>query len=215
METWILILPFLALPLFLFEQVSQVQWNKLDWNVANFLVSSVGLSVVHNYFTVALLFGLPEFQNWRREQVAAYPWLFRLRLYGVSLAILAFTLIVYKVWGTADVWGTWIRIGFTVISAHHSFSQSLGLSQAYTMQITQLRDITPADRERLMFYQQIEIGLKKFLVPAQFIWASTLFIPLFLGDQIPETNVLIAFQPFAQYALVVGMILFFKHNSPF
>ncbi len=208
METWILILPFLALPLFLLEQFFKIQWSALDWNISSFLVSSLGLSVVHNYFTVALLFGLPEFQNWRKDHLDAHPWLFRFRIYGVSFFILFLTMIAYDFWGVADVWSAFIGIGFTVISAHHSFSQSLGLSQAYTMQIAHSADLNPKQKRHFAIFQKVEINLKKALVPAQFIWGLTLFVPLFLAKHFPQVEILSRVQTPARLFLLALMLVF-------
>ncbi len=208
METWILILPFLALPLFLAEHFFKIQWSALDWNISSFLVSSLGLSVVHNYFTVALLFGLPEFQNWRKDHLDAHPWLFRFRIYGVSFFILFLTMIAYDFWGVAEVWSAFIGIGFTVISAHHSFSQSLGLSQAYTMQMAQDANFNFMQRRQFKIYQDIEVRLKKILVPAQFIWGITLFVPLFLSKYFPQANVLSSLQTPARLILIALMLAF-------
>lgn len=208
MEKFILLLPFLALPLFFLEKVSRVQWSLWDWNISSFLVSSVGLSVVHNYFTIALLFGLPEFQNWRKEHLQTHPWIFRLRMYGVTFTILLLTLITYNFWGELDVWGAFIGIGFTVISAHHSFSQSLGLSQAYTMQLTHMKDLNGIERRRLNMYVKFEIVLKKILVPVLFLWASSLFVPQFLSPHFSQVNIFIPAQTPLRLLLIATMLLF-------
>lgn len=208
METWILILPLLALPAFLLEQITGVHWNALDWNMSSFVVSSIGLSSLHNYFTIAMLFGLPEFQGWSQDQLTAKPILFRLRTYGVVISIFLLTFIVYDFWRPLEALAGFIGIGFTLMSAHHSIAQSLGLSQAYTAQMVRDQGLNEEERERLHLYQAVEIKLKKIIVPLQFIWAATIFVPQFIGAQFPVVNALESYRSVALAAFVLMIAAF-------
>lgn len=169
-ETLILWLPLLAIPFFFIEKAFDIRWSSFHWNISSFIVCTFGLSTVHNFMTFSMYFGLPEIKAWRKEKENHNPMFFLLRVAGVSICLLLMAMMLYNVISVPRIYVIAIGILFLLFAIHHSFAQSIGLSQAYSVQILK-SDLSNEERIKARRYQKNELLIKKILIPVQLAWS--------------------------------------------
>lgn len=197
-----LILPFLALPFFIFESTTHTQWNSQHWNTAMLFMNIAGLGSIHTYFTVTMMLQLPEFKSWWSEQTSKHS-LFPARVFIVSVLLVALSFLSYQALDLHTSWFPTVETIFLWASAHHSFAQSLGLSQVYTMKIGQEYVFNDDTRKTFACLQHKELKLRKILMATFLIWTLCMVLASMIAKPF-EYAILFAF-------LVV--LFLYLHNS--
>lgn len=210
-ERAILLLPFVAIPLFALEYFSGVRWTLIDLQVANLLVATIGISGTHSLFSYSMFFGLPEFKKWREDQAIEKPYLFYAVLISIVACICALTFLMHGVFYANAKWMSVLGATYIVYVTYHTFTQSMGLSQAYTAKLLQLPDLKAEERIEISRLQVSEVKIKKIWLPLQLITSCVFYLPQFGFRNIPYYSQL-QYLLWALMAFALGAFFYNAHR---
>lgn len=166
-----LILPVLFFVGLIFEVMLGSLTSPFVKNSTSFIAKILFLNHVHVYFTLVLFLYRPEFQQWLRETRAlSSTKLIEWGFLFMCLFLFFWLGLGYLAHGSRkDIIYLFISSFAVMVSYHHSYSQTFGLSSLYGLQFASQANSSADQIQRWRRGQQAERQLVKFMMVFHFI----------------------------------------------